>query len=71
MLDSDTLKKLQNASISERLQTLELIIESLKQDLRNISQPQEIIHQKPLKGKVIHYDAPYQPVAEEDWEATK
>ncbi|MEM1168267.1 MAG: hypothetical protein AAGJ08_04060 [Cyanobacteria bacterium P01_H01_bin.35] len=25
----------------------------------------------PLKGKVIHYDAPYEPVALEDWEALK
>ena len=39
MLDLDIIKKLQTASIEERIQTIEIILQSLKNDLKNTSKP--------------------------------
>ena len=55
-------------SIEARIQIIEAVLRSLKQDMRAVSQqiPSE---SNPLRGKVIHYDDPYEPVTAEDWEA--
>jgi len=37
MLDSETIKKLQNTSIEERIETIYLLLNSLKQELKNKS----------------------------------
>ena len=69
MIDSEILEKLQNISIEERITIIETILKSLKSDMRSVSMQKTLSNPKPLKGKVIHYDDPYQPVAVEDWEA--
>ena len=69
MLDVDLLNQLSTASIEERIAVIEMILKSLKQDLQ-ASHAQTIAEQRPLRGTVAHYDAPYEPVAAEDWEAT-
>jgi hypothetical protein len=37
MLDSETIKKIQNTSIEERIETIYLLLDSLKQELKNKS----------------------------------
>jgi hypothetical protein len=69
MIDSETLEKLQNVSIEERITIIETILQSLKNDMRSASIQKTSSGPNPLKGKVIHYDDPYQPVVAEDWEA--
>lgn len=39
MLDSETLAKLQNASVAERIALIEIILQSLKNDISPSSQP--------------------------------
>lgn len=39
MLDSDTLEKLQNTSIEERIETIYIILNSLKNDLKKTAKP--------------------------------
>ncbi len=39
--------------------------------MRLTSSQQLFSEEYPLRGKVIHYDAPYEPVAIEDWETLK
>ncbi len=55
-------------SIEARIRLIKAILRSLKQDMRSVSQqiPSE---SNPLRGKVIRYDNPYEPVAAEDWQA--
>ena len=69
MLDSEILEKLQGASIEERIRVIEAILRSLKQDMRSAPSQQIPSESNPLRGKVIRYDDPYQPVVAEDWEA--
>lgn len=68
MLDSETLEKLQNASISERIAIIEMILRSLKHEMRSAG-GESIAQNRPLRGKVRYYKDPYEPVATEDWEA--
>ena len=69
MLDSEILEKLQGASIEERIRVIEAILRSLKHDMRSALSQQSPSDFNSLRGKIIHYDDPYQPVAAEDWEA--
>jgi hypothetical protein len=69
MLDADILNQLNEASIEERIRIIEMILKSLKQDLR-ANKAQSIAAQRPLRGTVSHYEDPYEPVATEDWEAS-
>ncbi len=69
MLDSEILEKLQGALIEERIRVIEAILRSLKHDMRSALSQQILPESNPLRGKVIHYDDPYEPVAAEDWEA--
>ena len=69
MLDSEILEKLQGALIEERIRVIEAILRSLKHDMRSAPSQQIPSESNPLRGKVIHYDEPYEPVAAEDWEA--
>ena len=66
MLDSEILEKLQSASIEERIRVIEAILRSLKHDMRSASSQQILSESNPLRGKVIYYDDPYEPVAAED-----
>lgn len=69
MIDSELLEQLQNASIEERIAIIEMILRSVKQDVRSASR-QSIVENRPLRGKVRYYTDPYEPVAAEDWEAS-
>jgi len=70
MIESEILEKLQETLIVERIQIIEAILRSVKNDMRKASEQQILPGQYPLRGKVIHYDDPYEPaVAAEDWEA--
>ena len=69
MLDSEILEKLQGTSIEERIRVIEVILRSLKHDIRSASSQQILSESNPLRGKVVHYDDPYKPVAAEDWKA--
>lgn len=69
MLDLEILEKLQGASIEDRIRVIEVILRSLKHDMRSASSQQIPSEHNPLRGKVIYYDNPYEPVAAEDWEA--
>lgn len=65
MLDTDILNQLNGASIEERIAVIEMILKSLKQDLR-ASNAQSSAEQRPLRGTVCSYEDPYEPVAAED-----
>jgi hypothetical protein len=69
MLDTNILNQLSRASIEDRIAVIEMILKSLKQDLR-ASNAQVIAEQHPLRGKLRYYEDPYEPVAAEDWEAS-
>ncbi|GAP99877.1 hypothetical protein [Leptolyngbya sp. NIES-2104] len=69
MIDSETLEKLQKSSVQDRIAIIEMILHSLKQDIQS-SPKQNASEQKSLRGKVLRYDDPYEPVASDDWEAT-
>ena len=69
MLDSEVFEKLQTASVAEKIQLIEAILQTLKHDLSEQTQPSRN-HDQPLRGKLRHYDSPYEPVAAEDWEAS-
>ncbi|MBC6472243.1 MAG: hypothetical protein GDA48_05040 [Hormoscilla sp. GM102CHS1] len=70
MIESEILEKLQETSIVERIQIIEAILRSVKNNMRKASEQQILPGQYPLRGKVIRYDDPYEPaVAAEDWEA--
>ncbi len=55
-------------SIEVCIRVIEVILRSLKHDMRSVSQ-QIPSDSNPLRGKVVHYDDPYKPIAAEDWEA--
>lgn len=63
------LETLQSLSIEERIRVIEAILRSLKHDMQTASIQKTSSDSSPLKGKVIHYNDPYQPVVAEDWEA--
>jgi hypothetical protein len=69
MIDSEILEKLQGASIEERILVIEAILRTVKNDMRATSSHQISSEHRPLQGKVVHYEDPYEPVATEDWEA--
>lgn len=69
MLDAEILNQLHGTSIEERIRIIEMILTTLKQDLRT-NNTQSAAEQLSLRGKVRHYDDPYEPVATEDWEAS-
>jgi predicted RNA methylase len=69
MLDSEILEKLQGSSIEDRIRVIEAILNTLKHDVRVLPSQQNLSVSNPLKGKVIYYNNPYEPVAVEDWEA--
>jgi hypothetical protein len=58
MLESGILQKMQGVAIEERIRIIEMILQSLKQDLR-ASNAQAIADQHPLRGTVRHYEDPY------------
>ncbi|MGI0495936.1 hypothetical protein [Limnospira platensis] len=66
MIESEILKKIQGTSIEERILIIEAILKTVKKDMRS---RQLSSQDKPLNGKVIYYDNPYEPVAADDWEA--
>ncbi|MBD2485302.1 hypothetical protein [Planktothrix sp. FACHB-1365] len=68
MIESDILEKLQGTSIEERILIIEAILQTVKNDMRSTSLPQ-LTSEHPLRGKVIRYEHPYEPVAGEDWDA--
>lgn len=57
MLDSNILKKLQEASIEERIQLIEAILQTLKHDLNERSRPSDNSNRS-LRGKVRRYENP-------------
>lgn len=67
MINPELLEQLQAASIDDRIAIIEAILRSLKRDVRSASR-QSNAENRPLRGKVRHYDNPYEPVAVEDWE---
>ncbi|MFM2432987.1 MAG: hypothetical protein RLZZ511_4201 [Cyanobacteriota bacterium] len=68
MVDPKLLTKLKTASIDERINLIETILQSLKQDLQSVPRP-SIAENRPLRGKLRHYEDPYEAVAAADWEA--
>lgn len=51
MLDSETLEKLQNASVADRIAIIEVILRSLKTDISHSPQPDPTAHpQRPAFG---------------------
>jgi hypothetical protein len=51
MLDSETLEKLQNASVADRIDIIEMILRSLKTDVSHSPQPDSAVHrQRPAFG---------------------
>ncbi|NEQ40154.1 MAG: hypothetical protein F6K40_29495 [Okeania sp. SIO3I5] len=68
MIESEILKKLEGTSVEERIQIVEAILQTLKHDMRSTSSQQLSSQERPLKGKVISYEQPYEPVALEEWE---
>lgn len=70
MIESEIIEKLQETSIEERILIIEAILKTVKDEMRSTSS-KELSQDspKPLKGKLIRYDDPYEPVAAADWEA--
>lgn len=69
MNQSKILTQLQGTSIEERILIIEAILQTVKNDMRSTSSQSLTSEDHPLRGKVVHYDNPYEPVALEDWEA--
>lgn len=69
MNQSQILTQLQGTSIEERILIIEAILQTVKKDMRSTSSQPLTAEDHPLRGKVIRYDNPYQPVDLEDWEA--
>ncbi|MGB3532859.1 MAG: hypothetical protein WBA13_05015 [Microcoleaceae cyanobacterium] len=61
MVELEILKKLQGTSIEERIQIIEAILQTVKNDMR-LNSMQQISSERPLRGKVIHYEEPLEPV---------
>lgn len=77
MLDSDILDKLQGSSIEERIRIIEVILQTVKQDMQKITSPQPETATQPqrpafgfMQGTGIILDDVVAPVLPEtDWEA--
>lgn len=69
MIESEIIKKLQGTSIEERISIVEAILQTVKNDMRSTSSQPLTSEDCPLRGKVVRYDNPYEPVALEDWDA--
>ncbi len=69
MIESEILEKLQGLSIEERIRVIEAILQIVKHDMRSTPSQQISSEPNPLRGKVLRYDDPYEPVAADDWEA--
>jgi hypothetical protein len=70
MIESKILKKLERASIEERILVIEAILQTVKNEMRSTSSKKlSQDSPKPLKGKLVRYNDPYESVAEADWEA--
>ena len=51
MIDSESLQKIQNASVEDRIAIIEMILRSLKTDISNATQPNPPTHhQRPAFG---------------------
>jgi len=68
MIEAEILEKLQRISIKERIKIIEVILRTIENDMGSDSEQRISGGEYPLRGKVIRYDAPYEPVAAEDWE---
>ncbi|HIK12236.1 MAG TPA: hypothetical protein IGS52_18585 [Oscillatoriaceae cyanobacterium M33_DOE_052] len=68
MNKTEIINQLQGTTIEERILIIEAILETVKNDMKLSSSPPLKPEQNPLRGKVIRYDDPYEPVAAEDWE---
>ncbi|MEB3278700.1 MAG: hypothetical protein VKK42_07215 [Lyngbya sp.] len=69
MNKSEIINQLQDTSIEERIAIIEAILQTVKNDMRSISSQKLTSEHRPLRGKLISYEEPYEPVAIEDWEA--
>lgn len=69
MIESEILEKLQGYSLEDRIRVIEAILHTLKHDMRSPTLQQIPSEHNPLRGKLIFYNNPYEPVAVEDWEA--
>lgn len=78
MIDAETLEKLQNASIEERIAVIEAILGSLKSDMKKVtsSQPDPDSTQRPAfgfmknTGKILG-DVVTPVLAEDTWEVLR
>lgn len=70
MIESEIIEKLQETSIEERILIIEAILKTVKNEMRSTSS-KELSQDspKPLKGKLIRYNDPYESLAAADWEA--
>ena len=69
MIESEILEKLKGTSIEERILVIEAILRTVKNEMLSTSSKDISENSsKPLKGKLISYSDPYEPVAAEDWE---
>lgn len=68
MNTTEIINQLQGTTIEERILIIEAILQTVKNDMRLSASPPIKPEHNPLRGKVIRYDAPYEPVAAEDWE---
>ena len=69
MIESEILEKLQGTSIEERILIIEAILQTVKNEMRLISSQQVSFNHQSLRGKVVRYHHPYEPLAASDWEA--
>ncbi|MEQ9668092.1 hypothetical protein [Coleofasciculus sp. G2-EDA-02] len=69
MNQSQILTQLQGTSIEERILIIEAILQTVKNDMRSTSSQPLPSEEYPLRGKVVRYDNPYEPVDLEDWES--
>jgi hypothetical protein len=76
MLDSDLLDKLQGSSIEERIRVIEVILQTVKQDMQKITSPQPETAAQPQRSTfgfmqgtgIILGDVVAPVLPETDWE---
>ena len=61
MIDQETIKQLQNISVSERLHLMEILLNSVKQDIKNMEKREQLQRKRftvcPFDlGREIHVD---------------
>lgn len=69
MTESEILEKMKTLSIKQRIHIIAEIWQTIDQDMNAIAPISQIPERISLRGKVTHYDDPYEPVAATDWEA--